>query len=88
MKLTFEVLQSFSCSSYGLTLNAHQFRLIGIGWPPSKGWIDRVIGKEIPDETVMIVRQLRGMRKKARNWALTGDGINPAKLFQQPLKGL
>lgn len=27
-----------------------QIEALGIDWPPTKGWIDRVIGKELSDD--------------------------------------
>lgn len=30
--------------------NKHQFKCLGIEWPPKTGWKDRIIGKEITIE--------------------------------------
>jgi hypothetical protein len=32
--------------------NRLQFKLIGISWPPVKGWVGVVIGQEYPDEVI------------------------------------
>jgi hypothetical protein len=35
----------------GHSWNAEQIAILGIKWPPRKGWIVDLIGKEIPDES-------------------------------------
>lgn len=85
MKITFSLIESWSVGKGFIVLNAHQLRLLGVGHPPKKGWIQRLIGKEIPDSTAAMIAEMKGVKKKERNSILTDSGISPRKLFQQTL---
>ena len=49
MLLTRDFLKSNCTSKGGYT--KYQLELIGVSWPPAKGWPKQVIGKEISEET-------------------------------------
>jgi|ERR1017187_7428997 ribonuclease HI len=42
--------------------NAKQFSKLGIKWPPMSGWIDRLHGQEVPDETWAEILNLRKLK--------------------------
>jgi len=69
------------------TLNSYQLRLLGIGWPPRRGWIYHLVGQEITDDMFRILVEPKGPRKKAeRIQILKRHGISPSKLFQSKIK--
>ena len=43
--------------------NKRQFDLVGIGWPPWKGWREWLVGREYSEEVVEGFVRLKGMRK-------------------------
>ena len=47
MKLTHELLMQYRTPA-GLWRKV-QLDALGLGWPPEKGWIPRVVGKELTD---------------------------------------
>lgn len=42
-----------------------QLQLLGVPWPPPKGWKKAALGKEVPDETANQFTQLRGVKVKS-----------------------
>lgn len=44
-------------------VNAKQLKLLGIAWPPQKGWLSQLIGKEISQADYDKLGQLRRNRK-------------------------
>jgi hypothetical protein len=40
--------------------NRPQIELLRMPWPPTQGWIDRIVGKTIPDEDAEQFLKLRG----------------------------
>lgn len=68
MLLTHEILNSGMSTNGGW--NKEQFSLIGIPWPPQKGWKSSVIMKNFPDETINLFlyfkdHHLRGNRESS-----------------------
>lgn len=55
MKLTYQLLMQYRTPKGAWT--RRQIEALGIAWPPTAGWIDRVMGKELSDEQF---RQLQG----------------------------
>ena len=61
MRITREFM--FSCSTNGHGgWNKDQLALLGVNWPPEKGWLGRLIGTEVHDEIARQVRALTGHR--------------------------
>lgn len=52
MKITWEWLSSGGTPSgeTGFAWNAKQLALLGIKWPPKRGWVNLVLGREIDDK--------------------------------------
>lgn len=46
--------------------NKPQLELIGVTWPPAKGWVDRCDGMEIPDAIAERFAALATIKHKAR----------------------
>ncbi len=64
MTLTFEMIHSVKSGSGGW--NKTQLALLGVDWPPPKGWIEKLIGKEIDQTTFDRLSSLRGKTMKQR----------------------
>lgn len=43
--------------------NKRQLALLGVDWPPVKGWKHRIIGTEIPDEDAMKFLSWKGQAR-------------------------
>lgn len=85
MKLTYEIINGAGSRAghVGFCYNAYQLRLLGIGWPPRKGWVGRLIGKEADNAVIEAVYRLKGARsKQERKKLLAMLGISPDGLFQ------
>ncbi len=65
MRLTRSLLYSAGTSECGY--NRHQLKLLGVGWPPKHGWLNRLIGTEISDRDWNTVLALKHTRRKDRN---------------------
>jgi hypothetical protein len=65
MKITNEFIKLGASDRGGW--NKHQLEVLGVPWPPTEGWKDRIIGTEISDEDAKEFLYLRGMTKKQRN---------------------
>ena len=48
MKLTREIIEQHKTEKGGWT--RAQLQAIGVGWPPPRGWVQAVIGREISAE--------------------------------------
>lgn len=65
MKLTHQIIHS--AGTAGIGFNYQQLRILGVKWPPRKGWLSKLIGTEIPADKWELVVRLKGVRnKKAR----------------------
>ena len=73
MRLTRETINT-AIAQHGF-FNAHQFSRLGITWPPKTGWINRLAGLELSDETWQNVLTLK--KKPAKN-----EPANQMNLFQ------
>ncbi len=63
MKLTSEILHS--AGSYGGNgFNKAQLSLLGVEWPPKKGWLIGLIGTEFDEARWATVLRLSGVRLK------------------------
>lgn len=85
MMMTREDLFELSMSESILLLNAHQLRLLGVGYPPKLNWSDSVIGQEFPHYIYSLCLAIKGRSKKDRNAILRKCGINPCTLFTTPI---
>ena len=47
-RVTLEWLKEHSTK--GMAWNKQQLAILGISWPPPRGWLDQVIGKKLPIE--------------------------------------
>lgn len=64
IKLTRELIHT--AGSCGNGFNKAQLDLLGVNWPPQKGWLSWLVGQEIPLETWNKVTALKGVRKARR----------------------
>lgn len=64
MKLTREILHTAATNYAGW--NKQQTDLLGVPWPPKKGWLSALIGKEVSEETWQKVIAVRGLKKWKR----------------------
>ena len=76
IELTLEQLNEYTKNKKTscIALNAKQLKLLGIDWPPSKGWVKHLIGLHINNDThrdllklkggVNLTKQLENKRKK------------------------
>jgi len=72
MTLTYEILHS--AGSYGGNgFNNAQLALLGVSWPPPKGWLRELAGTEIDGATWAKVMELRGVRRKQQRNAILAD---------------
>ena len=65
MRLTKPLLQRGSNSSKSIALNAEQLK--GLNSNGSKGWADRLVGREISQDKYNLFLSLRGISKKERD---------------------
>jgi hypothetical protein len=74
IKLTFELIHS--AGSYGgHAFNRTQLELLS-SWPPVRGWVGQLIGKEIPVSTWQQVLKLKGVRGiKKQKQVLIGEQV-------------
>lgn len=80
MKLTAEILHSAGTGGCGF--NRQQLQLLGVGWPPKKGWLIRLVGQEVDDRTWQLVLKLKTTRRKQRARIL-GEGNQVRDLIEQ-----
>ena len=86
MILTDEIIRTAGTSKIGF--NWHQLRLLGVAWPPKHGWIQKLIGQEVNDQTWLLVLSMKDKPKKVRNQILRARGIDPGRLASSKLKPL
>lgn len=79
MKLTREIIHS--AGTLGMGFNRHQLALLGVKWPPKKGWLSRLVGTEVSDDVWEKVMRLKSVRRKhERLRALQDDNYSPRLL--------
>jgi 5-methylcytosine-specific restriction endonuclease McrA len=84
--LTKEFLDSNKTPNGGW--NYSQLALLGVGWPPKKGWKKLVIGREFPNKTLVMFakygkdRPIGELRKEIKNKALTKKKRRRTKLIK------
>jgi hypothetical protein len=54
----------------GYSWNKQQFEALGVPYPPEKGWMDYLLGKEIPDDNASVFLSLKGFNQKKQKAAL------------------
>jgi hypothetical protein len=54
-------------------LNKRQYACLGIEYPPSRGWIDRLIGKEIAESNQRQFESLKGCSQHAEKIKLANE---------------
>lgn len=64
MVLTSENLHALASGGNGFT--SEQMRILGVTWPPPKGWLKKRIGTTLPIATYEHLLSLKGMGKKKR----------------------
>lgn len=65
-----------SAGTDGDGFNRAQLELLGIKWPPSKGWLNNLIGTYIADETWNKVMALKGVNKRVDRKLILNDQMN------------
>lgn len=71
MTLTKQILHS--AGTQGMGFNRAQLSLLGVSYPPKKGWLNALVGAEISDDTWKTVIRLRGIKRKAERNRVIGD---------------
>jgi hypothetical protein len=66
--LTAELIHSASSHPSGDGFTKEQLAVLGISWPPSKGWLSALIGQTIPLEKFTLFK-MGGDEKRAKNLA-------------------
>lgn len=79
MILTRRVIHS--AGSQGMGFNRVQLQLLGVSWPPQRGWLVRLVGTEVDDETWETVVRLRGVRRKSERLSVLRDNKYNPRLF-------
>ncbi len=72
MKLTWELLHSAGTSGVGF--NFQQLHLLGVPWPPKKGWLVDLVGTDISEEVWATVVDLKGKSHNGRKKVLKARG--------------
>lgn len=88
MLVTIELIES-GCSGAG-GWNQHQLKLIGVDWPPMKGWKNRAVGMEISEEDAALFVSIKGMKRGKRKQILgpvPKDGDAISREFRQLVAG-
>jgi hypothetical protein len=65
IRLTHENLHALATAGCGF--NRAQLAILGVEWPPIKGWLSGLIGCEIPAEAYDRAMALRGLKRKHRS---------------------
>ena len=68
MILTRENIHDGASSECGW--NKEQLSILGVKWPPKKGWLSKLIGRTISDADYAKFLALRGVRKKKQRAAI------------------
>ncbi len=83
MKLTHSLIHSAGRSGVGF--NYHQLKVLGIHWPPKKGWLSSLIGKDISDEQWKLIVAMKGKGRNERRRILDGTDLYQ-NVFSVPKK--
>ena len=62
MIITKEFIEKGATNGKGVTCN--QFRVLGVGYPPMKGWKKSLIGKEISEDKAKTYLELKGVKAR------------------------
>ncbi len=79
MKLTRESIEAGKTDRGGWT--SAQLRQLGVEWPPVKGWMRRLMGKEISDAQCTTFMDLRHAKTRAKVGAPKRPPKEHAELF-------
>lgn len=79
MILTRTILHS--AGTVGVGFNRAQLSLLGVSWPPQKGWLSRLVGTEVPEETWQTVLRLRGVRRRVERQRVMQDSRYNPRMF-------
>ena len=63
IKLTHDNLHALGTN--GIGFNKKQLSVLGISWPPKKGWLSNLIGTEITDVQYQTLLSLRNVKQNA-----------------------
>lgn len=69
VRLTWKIIHS--AGTYGKGFNADQLRLLGVSWPPRKGWLSALVGTEIDRSKWETILALKGVRPNQRKKIMT-----------------
>jgi len=64
MKLTHQNIHAAGYSGCGF--NSDQLAILGIQWPPKKGWLSRLIGTDLPDADYQRLYELKGSKRRRK----------------------
>lgn len=64
MKITKEILEQGK-SKRG-AWSTKQLKLLGVKWPRTRGWMERLIGTDVPDERVARYLELKDAHLKSK----------------------
>ena len=64
MKITKEFLNEHKTKNGAYTRK--QFQILGIGWPPGKGWERQIIGKELTIEEAELFEKAKNIKIENR----------------------
>jgi ribonuclease HI len=79
MKLTQEkIMAALNCGA----INSRQLAVVGMTWPPRSGWMRRLVGMEISEETYETFRALRKQKRET-----TAPELVPAPSLDVSLTG-
>jgi len=72
MKITKEFLNEHKTKNGAYTRK--QFQVLGIGWPPGKGWERQIIGKELTIEEAELFEKAKNIKveNKRKKFKLKG----------------
>ncbi len=59
------IFSGASCPSGGWTRS--QLKILGVSWPPPKGWKSRLLGSQVPEAKVKEFIRLRGVASRVPN---------------------
>lgn len=74
--LTHSIIHSAATNHNGF--NRPQLELLGVSWPPQKGWLSSLIGKEISAQKWQLVLQLKSVRRKSDRKAILSSQLELA----------
>ena len=80
IKLTIELLHSASTSSGKNGFSKNQILALGLDWPPKAGWLKRMAGKEVTEETWNNFLSERNLFIKKREAKREADRMNSEEL--------